>query len=46
MATVDRSFEGIALKFESGSKFSNPEAARAFCIEEARKFVASGLDGI
>ena len=34
MGTVNRSFEGIALKLEPGSKFSNPEAARTFVLKK------------
>lgn len=34
MGTVNRSFEGIALKLAPGSKFSNPEAARTFVLKK------------
>ena len=34
MTTVDRSFEGVALKMAPGSKFPNPEAARAFVLKK------------
>ena len=32
--TVNRSFEGIALKLAPGSKFPNPEAARTFVLKK------------
>lgn len=34
MGTVNRSFEGIALKLAPGSKFPNPEAARTFVLKK------------
>lgn len=34
LGTVNRSFEGIALKLAPGSKFSNPEAARTFVLKK------------
>ena len=34
MGTVNRHFEGIALKLAPGSKFSNPKAARRFVLKK------------
>ena len=34
MGTVNRSFDGIALKLEPGSTFLNPEAARTFVLKK------------
>ena len=34
MGTVNRSFEGIALKLAPGSKLSNPEATRTFVLQK------------
>lgn len=34
MGTVNRSFEGFALKLAPGSKFSNPEATRTFVLKQ------------
>jgi hypothetical protein len=34
MATVNRSFEGIALKLAPGSKISNPEVTRTFVLKK------------
>lgn len=34
MGTINRSFEGIALKLAPGLQFSNPEAARTFVLKK------------